>query len=166
MKLGVVTAVHTDGSFDLVMTDTWMPVARVQGCGDLPASDMGHWDVPSVQTRDLGRSGGQPATNRPPLVAVVDQANGRPIVMGFLRPADGELAFSQADRKVYRHGSGAYTTTAPDGYDPRPCPSGSYVRIGTGAHEPLAPLSTNQTWQEIADARRIQPSPCNRPRRP
>ncbi|MBI1207455.1 MAG: hypothetical protein GC191_09240 [Azospirillum sp.] len=80
-------------------------------------------------------------------MAVCGAIFGRPIVIGFLRANDSQMAFNQADRTVWRHASGTYATAAPDGSLEIHHPGGAYFRIGSGdGHEDLAPISADGNW--------------------
>lgn len=153
MRLAQVVAVHPKyRTCDIVFCDTGMRVAQVHVLSSLVASDAGVWDMPSVPKPTSEATAGGPPSSGRQLTAVVDSVAGRPVVLGFLHPLGGQMAFDQDNRQVTRHASGAYSTIAPDGSIETWHPSGAYVRIGTGAHEPLAPLSWNQTWKETGDA--------------
>jgi hypothetical protein len=119
----------------------------------LVASDCGTWSVPSVPKPTSERLAGElPATGRQ-MVAVMEQISGRWAAIGFLHPLGGQLAFTQPDRHVERHSSGAYSTVAPDGSIEVWHPSGTFLRLGTGAaHEPLAPISHDKAWKEVSSA--------------
>lgn len=153
MRLAQVIAVHTiRRTVDIVFTDTSLRVAEVHVLSSMVASDAGVWNFPSVQKPATeSQAGALPRTGRQ-LAAVIDQVEGRPVVVGFIHPLGGQIAFNQDDRVVDRHVSGAYTTIAPDGSIETYHPSGAYVRIGTGAHEPLSPFSAHQNWDEKTSA--------------
>lgn len=152
MRQAVVVAVHPDRrTLDLVYADTAMPVAEVSIAGWV-SSDGGHWHIPSVpKPQGIATQGSPPDSGRQ-LIALVDQVGGRPIVVGFMSPPTTQMAFTEADREVHRHSSGAYTTVAPDGSMEGYHPSGAYVRIGTGAHQSLTPLSRENGWKEESGA--------------
>lgn len=152
MRRAIVVAVHPERrSADIVYADTAMPVAEVQFAGWV-ASDGGHWHIPSVPKPATLQASASPSDTGRKLIALVDHVDGRPVIIGFLQTAAGQMAFTQQDREVHRHSSGAYSTIAPDGSMEFYHPSGSYIRMGAGAHEPLAPISANQKWQEVTTA--------------
>ena len=104
----------------------------------------GSWNVPSVALpTSLQASGGIPSTGRKLIAAYTMGPGNTPVVLGFVHMQGGQLLFSQGDRQISLHAaSGTYTTTAPDGsFETYHGPSGAYFRIGTGPHEPLAPLA-------------------------
>lgn len=153
MRLAIVVATHIERrSFDLVFTDTGLRVPEVQCLSDMVSSDSGIWNAPSVQKPSDEKQAGALPQNGRQLVAATEEAYGRPLIVGFLQPLAGMMAFNQDDRQVHRHSSGAYTTTAPEGSFEFWHPSGAYVRLGKGAHEPLAQFSANQNWKEVSDA--------------
>ena len=153
MRIALVVAVHPNRTVDLVFQDTGLRIAGAHILSSLVASDAGVWDIPSVPKPTSEKLAGELPTTGRQLVAAVDMCAGRWVVLGFLHPLGGQMAFSQPDRHVERHSSGAYSTTAPDGSFEYWHPSGAYVRVGTGAaHEPLAPHSLDNTWKEIATA--------------
>ncbi len=148
----MVVAVHPERrSCDIVYCDTALPVGEVQVAGWV-ASDGGLWNVPSVEKpQSLAQQASPHPTGRH-LVALVDSVGGRPIIVGFTSPAGNQMAFTEQDRTVQRHSSGAYTTIAPDGSIEVYHPSGSYLRIGTGAHQDLTEISHEAVWKEVQDA--------------
>lgn len=154
MRLAQVVAVHTERrTVDLVYLDTGLRVAEAHILSSLVASDAGEWNVPSVpKPSNEAAAGGVAQTQGRQLVVAVDELAGRPVVVGMLHPLGGQMVFTQPDRQVQRHSSGTYLTTAPDGSWELYHPSGSYFRIGTGPHEQLAPISANQSWQEVTTA--------------
>jgi hypothetical protein len=153
MRFAQVTAVHAARrTVDLVLMDTGLRVAEVHILTSMVASDAGEWDLPTVPLPGSEQVAGALPTQGRALVATVDQAGPAFVVTGFLHPLGGQMAFTQDNRQVYRHASGAYTTIAPDGSIETWHPSGAYVRIGTGGHESLAPLSVNQAWKEVTNA--------------
>lgn len=153
MRLAQVVAVHPSRrTVDLVFADTGLRVAEAHVLSSLVASDAGEWDFPSVPKPQSEQSaGGLSATGRQ-LMAGIDFVEGRPVVMGFFHPMNGQMAFKEDDRQVYRHQSGVVTTIAPDGSIETWHPSGSYFRMGTGPHQSLASISANQNWVERSDA--------------
>jgi hypothetical protein len=153
MRIALVVAVHPNRTVDLVFQDSGLRIAGAHVLSSLVSSDSGVWDVPSVPRPTSEKTAGQLPTNGRQLVAAVDMCAGRWIVIGWLHPLGGQMAFTQPDRHVERHSSGAYSTVAPDGSVEVWHPSGAFVRIGTGAaHEPLAPYSHDKAWKEIASA--------------
>lgn len=153
MRFAIVVAVHPERrSLDLVFTDTGLRVPEVQCLSGMAASDAGVWDIPSVpKPTDEAQAGALPKSGRQ-LVAAVDDAYGRPVVVGFLQPLAGQIAFTEDDRFVRRFVGGGYLTVAPDGSIELWHPSGTYARIGTGPHEKLAPISANKNWTEVTNA--------------
>lgn len=126
---------------DLVDMDTGRPYGNAIVLSDDCSTAGGSWNVPSVD-RPSGTAADE--TSLPAQGAVCAYAlaaGGRPVVLGMCRVYGDQIVFNQQDRQITRHAkSGAYWTTAPDGSMEMWHPSGSYFRIGTGAHEDLAPL--------------------------
>jgi hypothetical protein len=152
MRQAVVVATHPGRrTVDLVYADTAMPVAEVSIAGWV-SSDGGHWHIPSVpKPKSIATQSSPPDSGRQ-LIALVDQVGGRPIVVGFMSPPTTQMAFTEDDREVHRHSSGAYTTVAPDGSIETYHPSGAYFRIGSGAHQDLTSVSKEAAWKEVSDA--------------
>ena len=147
IRFAQVIKVHPERrTVDLVYLDNRVPVSEVQVLSGAISSDSGVWSVPDVNLPASQASAGGVDTPGRKLIAAVDRAGIRPVVLGFLQPNDGQLVFLQANREVTRHPSGAYTTVAPDGSIEIWHPSGAYLRIGTGAHEDLAPLTAGAPW--------------------
>jgi hypothetical protein len=153
MRVALVVAFHPNRTCDLVFQDTGLRIAGAHILSSMVSNDGGVWDVPSVPKPTSERLAGElPATGRQ-LVAAVDMCAGRWCVVGWLHPLGGQLAFTQPDRHVERHSSGAYSTVAPDGSIEVWHPSGTFLRLGTGAaHEPLAPISHDKAWKEVSNA--------------
>ena len=137
LRFARVVAVHPRRrSVDLVFNDNGQRAADVQVMGDVGATT-GSWHVPDVP---------KPASEATPdilgpgqnLTAVVDVAHGRPLVTGFVAALGTEMGFTEQNRSIQRHVSGAYTTIAPDGSIEMFHPSGAFLRIGTGDHQDLA----------------------------
>ena len=151
MRLARVVAVHgSRRTVDLVFMDTGLRVPEASVMSSMVSSDAGVWNVPSVPPPTSEQSAGSLPKQGRQLIACVDFSSGLPVVMGFLHPLGGQIAFDQPDRQVDRHASGAYTTIAPDGSIETYHPSGSYIRVGAGAHESLSGL--NGAWQEASGA--------------
>jgi hypothetical protein len=152
-RLAVIVAVYPDRrTADIVMTDSWQPVSNVPILSSQVGSDHGSWDFPEVPKPSNSSQVASPSQTGRQIVALVDSAAGRPVIVGFLGPSGGQMAFTQQNRQVYRHASGAYTTIAPDGSLETWHPSGSYVRIGTGGHESLSAHSVDNAWKETSGA--------------
>lgn len=148
----MVVAVHPERrTVDLVYADTGQPVGEVNLSGWV-SSDGGHWHIPSVPKPESTATQSSPPQTGRQLIALVDHVGSRPVVVGFLTPPETQMAFTEQDREVHRHSSGAYTTIAPDGSIETYHPSGAYFRIGTGAHQNLGPVSRENAWKEVANA--------------
>lgn len=152
LRSAKIIAVHPSRrTVDIVFGDNGQRVAEVQVIGDV-GSDFGSWHVPGV---DKPSSEAKPdilgATGRD-IVAAVGTLAGAPVVMGFLPPLGAQVAFTEQNRSVIKHPSGAYATTAPDGSMELFHPSGAYLRIGTGDHQDLAGLSGSGTFGAPAGA--------------
>lgn len=151
LRLARVVAVHAGRrTVDLVFSDNGQRVAEVQIMGDVGATT-GSWDVPDVP---------KPASEAKPdvldgsqnLTAVVAVASGRPIVQGFVAPLGSEMGFTEPNRSIKRHSSGAYTTIAPDGSIETFHPSGAYLRIGSGVHQDLSAITAGGAFTVPAGA--------------
>lgn len=148
IRFAQVVAVHPERrTVDIAFCDTGQPVGEVPVLSGSISSDSGVWDIPDAAKPASNTQAGGLANGARRQVAAVARGPGRvPLVVGFLHPDDGQMAFSQANRSVQRHPSGAYATVAPDGSIEAWHPSGAYLRIGTGAHEDLAPLAAGAPW--------------------
>ncbi|MGI4946778.1 MAG: hypothetical protein ACRYHQ_40510, partial [Janthinobacterium lividum] len=153
LRTAIVVATHPERrQVDLCFTDNGWQYAGAQVCGHV-SSDGGDWHVPSVPKPSTEQSASSLNTSGRNLVAVCGFVGSKPIVLSFIQPEGGQLQFTQQDRAVARHSSGAYTTTAPDGSMEWFHPSGAFVRMGTGvAHEDLTPLSADKNWSIPAGA--------------
>lgn len=144
----MIVAVHPERrSADLVYCDTAMPVGEVQFASFI-SSDGGSWNVPDVPKPQSDAQQASPPPNGRVLIALVDDAGGRPIIMGFTAPGEHQLRFTEQNREVHRHSSGAYTTIAPDGSIETYHPSGAYFRIGAGGHQNLTDVAVDNSWKE------------------
>jgi phage baseplate assembly protein gpV len=146
LKTGVVTQVYPGGiCCDLVMDDG-KPLARVPIMSGSMASDGGAWSMPSVSLPASQAQAGALNTDSRNVVAVVLMRGSSGIVIGFTRPVNSVMSFTEQDRAIYRHpASGGYVTFAPDGSFEAHHASGAYVRIGTGPHQDLAAV-TSGNW--------------------
>jgi len=142
LRLANVVATHPGSvSVDLVMLDTSERIFGVQVLSDDMSSDSGSWSVPDVPLPASEASAGQPNVGGRTMLAVCAPLSGRLVVMGFLKPPGGQIAFTEGNRTIYRHASGGYATWAPDGSYEVYHPSGAYLRMGTGPHEDLSSKS-------------------------
>ncbi|MDR3515185.1 MAG: hypothetical protein P4M00_05170 [Azospirillaceae bacterium] len=153
LRIAQVVAVHPDRrTLDLVFTDDGWHAAEVPVSSGMAHSDGGIWAVPSVKAPvSEGASGGLAAAGARSLLAVcgfIDHT--RPLVLGFVSPQGSQMSFAEQDRAIYRHATGAYATIAPDGSIEANHPGGAYLRIGSGAHQDLAPLAADGNWQIAA----------------
>lgn len=136
LRLAQVTGVHPERrSLELTYLDDGGRVAEAQVASGVVGSDAGVWAVPSVPRPASERQAGGINPSGRTVMAVVAEIHGRPIVMGFIAPRGSQMAFSEQDRSMYRHSSGAYATIAPDGSIEVRHPGGAALRIGTGATE-------------------------------
>jgi hypothetical protein len=133
---------------DLVDMDSGAPIGGAVLLSHDGSTDGGTWNVPSVPTpANASQTARINPSGRTIIAAYELAAGGRAVVHGFAHFMGAQIVFTQQDRQISRHAaSGAYTTTAPDGSFEVWHPSGSYFRIGTGAHEPLAPLAADGNW--------------------
>lgn len=147
IRFAQVIAVHPERrTVDLVFLDTRLSVAEVQVLSGSISSDSGSWDLPDVELPPSQIAAGGLQTPGRALLAAAERSGNRWVVLGFMQPTSGQVAFKQANREVHRHPSGAYTTIAPDGSIEMWHPAGAYLRIGTGAHEDVAPLAAGTPW--------------------
>jgi hypothetical protein len=151
IKLAAVSQVYPmTRKVDLTFLDSRLSCAGVSCMVGSVGSDYGIWDIPAaVKPTDESGVGGfnVSARNIIAVCAFFGARESRPIVLGFLRPADSVLSFTQDNRQVHLHPSGTYTTVAPDGSFEVYKPGGGYLRIGTGPHENLAAVAANG-WNE------------------
>ena len=146
-RLARVIAVHpARRTVDVVFLDTGNRVAEVQVMSGSVGSDSGSWDMPSVKPFPSEAGPDQLDQAGRNVIARCSTIHGRWVVAGFMSPQNSQMNFTEQNRAVHRHASGAYTTTAPDGSVETYHPSGAYVRIGTGAHQDLNDVSADKNW--------------------
>lgn len=155
IKLAQVTQVYPRSrKVDLVFLDSRLACAGVSVMSGSVGSDYGVWDMPAAD-RPSSQSGvgafNPGGRNIIAVCGLFGARSERPVVLGFLRPADSVLSFTQDNREVHLHPSGTYTTVAPDGSFEVYNSGGGYIRIGTGAHENLAGVAANG-WNEPSAA--------------
>ena len=138
LRLAQVTGVHPERrTVELTYLDSGGRVAEAHIASGVVGSDAGTWAVPNVPRPGTeGQAGGINASGRT-VMAVVAEVHGRPIVMGFIAPLGSQMAFTEQNRTMYRHPSGAYATIAPDGSIEVRHPGGAHLRIGQGATEAI-----------------------------
>jgi len=148
LRLAQVIAVHPSRrTIDICYLDNGYRAAEIRVMASAASSIAGIWDVPDAPAPQTeAQAGGLPPTGLQ-LIAVVAPAGRRPLVLGFLAPKGGTVAFTEQNRDIKLHPSGAYTTVAPDGSIEAWHPGGAYLRIGTGAHQDLATVAANG-WPE------------------
>ncbi len=138
LSWGKVVARNADGTMDVAMqaggtyrhvqVSSWALGSQV---GDvyLPTHDLaaplpnagGVWDVPGASGKaDLFA-----------IVGFLENNARRPIVTGFIGPAQSQMVFSTLGIKVSRHESGVYHVTLPSGQDEIHWPDGSYLTWGS-----------------------------------
>lgn len=152
-RLARVIAVHpASRTVDVVFLDTGNRVAGLQVMSGDVGSDCGSWDVPSVKPypSEAGPDQIDPAGRN--VIARCTTIHGRWVVAGFMSPQDSQMNFTEQNRSVKRHASGAYTTVAPDGSIETYHPSGAFLRIGTGGHQDLNDVSADKNWKTPAGA--------------
>jgi hypothetical protein len=99
---------------DLVYLDTREPVREALVMGK--ASNVGGgWDVPSVPLPVNAQATGQVQSATPSMVAVVDDIEGRPVVLGFVPALGNQVAVTPANLEIDRHPSGVVQTIEADG---------------------------------------------------
>jgi hypothetical protein len=145
MKIAQVTQVYPESrTVDIVFLESRLACAGVNVMSGSIGTDHGVWDLAAVKKpAESGQVGALSSSSRN-LLAVCGFTGPRaerPIVMGFLRPADSVLVFTEDNREVHLHPSGTYTTIAPDGSHETWTAGGGYVRIGTGGHQDLASVA-------------------------
>jgi hypothetical protein len=143
IRFGQVTAVHSARrTMDMVDTESGTRYAEVHFASGPVSTDSGSWNTPAVpKPANAAAAGGVNPSGRT-LIAVFSLFKGRPVILGFHSPSGSQMGFTEDNREVHRHPSGAYTTIAPDGSIETYHPSGAYVRVGTGDHQDLAAVST------------------------
>lgn len=147
IRFARVVATHPSRrTVDLVFLDTGYR------CGDVPVlasvlgTDCGVWSVPDApKPATESEAGGIAPTGRT-VLAACGFVQDRPIVLGFVQPDGGQMAFDEQNRTVYRHPSGSYVTVAPDGSIEAYHSGGGYVRIGSGDHEDLGGKAADGNW--------------------
>lgn len=136
LRLAQVTGVHPERrTLELTYLDDGARVAEAQVASGVVGSDGGTWAVPDVPRPGNERQAGGINPSGRTLLAVVAAIHGRPIVMGFIAPLGSQMAFTEQNRAMYRHPSGAYATIAPDGSIEVRHSAGAHLRIGTGGSE-------------------------------
>ena len=148
IRFAQVVAVHSARrTLDIAFSDTGEPVAEVSVLSATVSSDAGVWDIPDVAKPSTEASAGGVGGGGRVIIAAVDfTSDGRPVVVGFARAYGSQMVFSEPNREVRRHPSGAYTTIAPDGSIEHYHPGGAYLRIGAGGHQDLAPVAGGGNW--------------------
>ncbi|WP_431860124.1 hypothetical protein [Azospirillum sp.] len=138
IRFAQVVAVHpAQRTVDLVFLDDGWRCGHVQVMSGAAGSDCGVWSTPNVPKPGSEREAGGVNRAGRTVHAVCGFVGARPIVLGFVQPQGGQVAFSEQDRAVYRHPSGTYVTVAPDGSIEAYHPGGAYLRVGDGEHEDL-----------------------------
>lgn len=147
LRLAQVVKVSPEAfSVDLVFIDTMARVPNVQvmtwaatqKCGwvDLPEPTPGRkeWDIEPSGDQDM--------------LAVVGQANGSPLVLGFLHQQVTQLLFKEKNRRVVRHASDVYSTLNDAGDFEFYHPSGTHLRIAEDPeHEDLTGKDFDGKWK-------------------
>lgn len=127
MKRGIVTAVHPeDHSVDIVLSDgrrlTGIQVMTPNG-----STRSGIFDMPAVPAKkdkwDITTETGQDQ------IALVDEMDGLPVVVGFLFPQINQMTFDDAQRRITRHQSDVLTSIDASGNIQIQHPSGFFIRI-------------------------------------
>lgn len=137
---------------EVVFCDDGWRVADVPILNMHVTSDTGGWachDVPRPPTEHVA-GGLQPSQSDRTSLAVVAMVAGRPLILGYQPHPLTQMAFveDQANRDIWRHPAGTYSTIAPDGSVEIYHSGGAFVRIGSGEdHEDLTPLAANGNWQ-------------------
>lgn len=139
LRLAQVVAVHPQrGTVELVYLDDGARAGEAAVMGNV-SGDGGTWTVPNVERPPSEQQAGRIQTGgRRTMMAVVANIYGRPVVLGFLSPDRGQMAFTEQNVAVFRHPSGAVVSIGPDGTLDVRHPAGAALRIGTGPSEPLA----------------------------
>lgn len=136
LRLAQVVGVNPQRrTVELAYLDDGARVGDAQIASGVAASDAGFWAVPDVPRPSSERQAGGINPSGRTVIAVVASIYNRPIVMGFLAPRGTEMAFSEQNRTMYRHPSGAYATIAADGSIEVRHPGGAHLRIGAGGSE-------------------------------
>ena len=140
-KARVVAVYPSQGTCDLVMLDTGVPLAQVEVQGK--SSNYGcSWRTPDVPKPSTNVRGASVEPGMQNLVAYVDFVGRMPVVTGFSRPADGLMPTEQNRWLDVHDATGTYHTVAPDGSYEVFVPGGGVLRIGTGGHQDLSSVIT------------------------
>ena len=152
-KQARVVGTHPDQRrIDVVTLDRGIRINGVQVAVGACSSDSGVWNMPDTSGVSAAAAAGLSTDGTRNVVALIAPMDGGGwVAMGFTYPNGGQLSFTEQNRHLDRHPTGAYTTVAPDGSIEIWHPSGAYLRIGTGAHQPLASV-TGPEWVEPAKA--------------
>lgn len=144
-EVAKVTKIHPESyTVDVLLMSGGMPLGGVPvlspsastntGFNDLPAPTASAFDDPRESgDRDLS--------------CIVGWVDKTPFVVGFFYPRIGQMTFEQPGRSIHRHGSDVYQTIDADGNVEIAHPSGTYIRIGTGAHEDLTGKDFDKKWK-------------------
>lgn len=136
LRLAQVIGVHPERrTVELAYLDDGARAGEAQIASGVVGSDSGLWAVPSVPRPSSERQAGGINPSGRTLTAVVAAIHGRPIVLGFVSPLGSQMTFTEQDRAMYRHPSGAYATIGADGSIEVRHPGGAHLRIGAGANE-------------------------------
>lgn len=140
LKKARVVAVHPeDHSIDVVTFPDGARISGVQVLAPFASSNTGlHGGLGSPGTPGSGDKWDIRDDTTRKMVAIIGfMGPGLPVCLGFLFPQVNGLSFKDG-RLVLAHESGAYTSMMPDGSIESYHPSGSYVKLGTGAHASMA----------------------------
>lgn len=149
LRIGRVAKVHwEDHSVDLSMVDDGSHLAGVQVLSPTASTNTGFNDLPKPATPGSGDVWDRRERTPRDLLAVVGQACGLPVVLGFLYPQINQLLFKRDEFRVDRHASDVYSTIDKDGNTELYHPSGTYLRIGTSPdHEDLTGQDFDEKWK-------------------
>ena len=136
---------------DLVYLDTREPAREALVVGK--ASNVGGaWDVPSVPLPVNAQATGTVPPATPSMMAVVDDIDGRAVVMGFVPALGNQVAVTPENLEIDRHPSGVVQTIEADGSIQTIHPGGVTLRIGTPALLNPATIAADQNWHVAAGA--------------
>lgn len=132
MRRGIVVATHPeDHSVDIVMSSNGARLTGVQVLVPSGSTRTGTTDLPYVPEKkdkwDVTERSDQE------IIAVVDDVDGFPMVVGFLYPQINQILHDDPKLMVSRHQSDVKWSIDGDGEIQLDHPSGAYVRIGEAA---------------------------------
>lgn len=146
IRIAKVVKVHNEHrAVDVVFLDTGWHMSGLQVMASTGSTCTGDLDLPEPIID--GEKWDPVLYDKRDLLAVVAEAEGMAVVLGFILPTVSEMVFEEPNRYVHRHASDFYETIS-DGADfELSHPSGAYIRIGVGSdHEDLTGRDYDKRW--------------------